>query len=158
LIDSKGYRANVGIVLCNAEGKLFWARRCGQSAWQFPQGGIRENETPQDAMYRELYEETGLESSHVKLIGQTDDWLRYRIPRHLLRHHSRPLCIGQKQIWFSLKLIGSEDDFNLCCSEKPEFDCYRWVDYWTPVKEIVFFKRKVYRQALQQLERYRELA
>jgi putative (di)nucleoside polyphosphate hydrolase len=153
VIDAKGYRANVGIILSNDDGKVFWARRCGQDAWQFPQGGIQENETPLDAMYRELNEETGLQSRHVRLVGQTDGWLRYRIPRHLLRHRSQPLCIGQKQIWFRLQLIGGEEDFNLSASDTPEFDTWRWVDYWTPLKEIVFFKRKVYRQALRQLER-----
>lgn len=153
MIDAKGYRANVGIILSNDDGKVFWARRCGQDAWQFPQGGIQENEAPLDAMYRELQEETGLLTSHVRLIGQTNGWLRYRIPPHLLRHRSKPLCIGQKQIWFRLQLTGSEADVNLCGGETPEFDLWRWVDYWAPLKEIVFFKRKVYRQALRQLER-----
>lgn len=144
----------MGIILCNPDGKVFWARRRGQDAWQFPQGGIRPNETPVEAMYRELYEETGLESGHIKIVGQTDDWLRYRIPAHLIRHHSKPLCIGQKQIWFSLKLIGDESDFNLSCTDNPEFDQWRWVDYWTPVDEIIAFKRKVYKQALKELEKF----
>ncbi|MCW8829937.1 MAG: RNA pyrophosphohydrolase [Gammaproteobacteria bacterium] len=154
MIDSKGYRSNVGIVLCNPEGKVFWARRCGQDAWQFPQGGIDENESPVDAMYRELQEETGLLPEHVEVAGQTSDWLRYHIPDHLLRRHSKPLCIGQKQIWFCLKLIGTENDFNLSECDKPEFDRWRWVDYWSPVDEIISFKRDVYRQALEELEQY----
>ena len=154
VIDSKGFRANVGIILSNSEGKVFWARRAGQNTWQFPQGGIDEDESPMEAMFRELHEETGLLPEHVEVIGKTDDWLRYRIPEHLLRHRSKPLCIGQKQIWFYLRLIGCESAVNLCCSEKPEFDCWRWVDYWTPVDEIVSFKRKVYRQALRQLQRF----
>lgn len=153
VIDADGYRPNVGIILNNSEGKVFWARRCGQNAWQFPQGGIRENESPIDAMYRELYEETGLASEHVQVVGQTSDWLRYRIPNHLQRKSSMPLCIGQKQIWYCLKLIGKESDVNLSCSEKPEFDEWRWVDYWTPVDEIISFKRKVYKQALQEFSR-----
>lgn len=144
----------MGIVLSNRDGKVFWARRCGQDAWQFPQGGIQQNETPVEAMYRELYEETGLEASHVEVTGQTSDWLRYLIPDHLLRHRSLPLCIGQKQIWFSLKLMGDESDFNLNSSDTPEFDQWRWVDYWTPVDEIIAFKRGVYEQALKELERY----
>ena len=154
MIDSKGYRPNVGIVLCNAAGEVFWARRRGQDAWQFPQGGINSKESPLDAMYRELYEEVGLEAGHVEVLGQTSDWLRYLIPDHLLRHRSKPLCIGQKQIWFSLKLVGDESDFNLSCSKNPEFDQWRWVDYWTPVDEIIDFKRGVYKLALEELEKY----
>ncbi|MDH5611138.1 MAG: RNA pyrophosphohydrolase [Gammaproteobacteria bacterium] len=154
MIDSKGYRSNVGIVLSNPEGKVFWARRCGQDAWQFPQGGIHKNESPLDAMYRELQEETGLMPEHVEVAGQTSDWLRYLIPDHLLRRHSKPLCIGQKQIWFGLKLIGTESDFNLSDCDKPEFDRWRWVDYWAPVDEIISFKRDVYKQALKELEPY----
>ena len=144
----------MGIILSNPDGKVFWARRRGQDAWQFPQGGIQENETPVEAMYRELYEETGLASEHVEVAGQTSDWLRYLIPEHLLRHRSKPLCIGQKQIWFGLKLIGDEEAFNLSCSDNPEFDQWRWVEYWTPDDEIIDFKRKVYKQALQELKKY----
>ena len=154
VIDSKGYRANVGIVLANSEGKVFWARRCGQDAWQFPQGGIQESESPEQAMFRELQEETGLGPEHVQLIGRTEDWLRYNIPEHLQRKHSKPLCVGQKQIWFMLKLIGRETDVNLRANKKPEFDCWRWVDYWHPLEEIVFFKRQVYKQALTELRQY----
>ena len=154
VIDSKGFRANVGIVLCNADGKLFWARRCGQNAWQFPQGGIQAKESPEQAMYRELAEETGLTQEHVEVMGRTDDWLRYKIPNHLQRKRSRPLCVGQKQIWFILRLIGRETDVNLRACNKPEFDCWRWVDYWEPLNEIVFFKREVYKQALTELKRY----
>ena len=152
MIDSDGFRANVGIILSNAEGKVFWARRSGQNAWQFPQGGIQPNEAPVDAMFRELYEETGLLADHVDVIGKTRGWLRYRIPKHLIRHRKKPLCIGQKQIWFCLRLIGSESDFNLRNCENPEFDRWRWVDYWKPVDDIVFFKRKVYQRALKELE------
>lgn len=154
MIDSKGFRANVGIILRNSEGKVFWARRLGQKTWQFPQGGINKNETPLEAMYRELYEETGLLPEHVDVIGQTDDWLRYRIPEHLQRRRSKPLCIGQKQIWFFLRMIGRDSDFNLTCSDTPEFDCWRWVDYKIPLSEIIGFKRNVYREALKQLQRF----
>lgn len=154
MIDPQGFRANVGIILCNREGKLFWARRCGQNSWQFPQGGIKGTESPEQAMFRELHEETGLQAEHVKIMGRTEDWLRYSIPEHLQRKRSLPLCVGQKQIWFILKLIGREDDVNLCANASPEFDTWRWVDYWHPLKEIVFFKRKVYKQALTELKRY----
>jgi len=152
VIDSDGYRPNVGIILSNPEGKVFWARRYGQNAWQFPQGGIRDHETPDQAMYRELFEEVGLLPEHVELIGKTRNWLRYRLPKRMVRKHSSPVCIGQKQIWYVLKLLGSETDFNLSHMEKPEFDHWCWVDYWHPMREVVFFKRNVYQRALAELE------
>ncbi len=151
MIDSQGFRANVGIILSNAEGGVFWARRIGQNSWQFPQGGIKPDETPEMAMYRELEEEVGLRPEHVELIGATSRWLRYRLPRHFVRRHQQPLCIGQKQIWFMLRLIGSEREVRLDRSGKPEFDSWRWVNYWYPVKQVVFFKRNVYRRALREL-------
>ncbi len=152
MIDSDGYRPNVGIILSNPEGKVFWARRCGQNAWQFPQGGIHSHETPDEAMYRELSEETGLKSEHVEIIGKTQNWLRYRLPKRMVRKNTNPVCIGQKQIWFVLRLIGCEEDFDLGNMDNPEFDHWAWVDYWYPMKEVVFFKKDVYQKALTELE------
>ena len=151
VIDSQGYRANVGIILSNAEGRLFWGRRAGQEAWQFPQGGIRPDEHPLDAMYRELAEETGLRAEHVELVGQTRDWLRYRLPERYVRRRSRPVCIGQKQRWFLLRLLADESCVDLEHSVQPEFDAWCWVDYWHPPEGVIFFKRGVYRQALREL-------
>ncbi len=151
MIDCDGFRLNVGIILSNAEGKVFWAKRSGQDAWQFPQGGIHHDETPEQALYRELFEEIGLQKRHVRIMGCTKRWLYYRLPRYLVRHNRQPLCIGQKQIWYSLRLIGCEDDVCLNACEKPEFDHWRWVNYWYPLKEVVFFKRKVYAKALREL-------
>ncbi|MCK5639960.1 MAG: RNA pyrophosphohydrolase [Gammaproteobacteria bacterium] len=151
MIDSDGYRANVGIILSNQDGQVLWARRIGQDAWQFPQGGIRHDETPEEALYRELEEEIGLRAENVEVIGSTDDWLRYHLPQHMVRPHRKPVCIGQKQRWFMLRLLGDENEIRLNLSDKPEFDHWRWVDYWHPLKEIVFFKREVYEQALTEL-------
>jgi putative (di)nucleoside polyphosphate hydrolase len=151
MIDSDGYRPNVGIILCNAEGRLLWARRVGQDAWQFPQGGIKAHERPLDALYRELHEEVGLEERHVEVIGSTRGWLRYRLPKRFLRRGSKPLCIGQKQMWYLLRLVGEDADVRLDLCEQPEFDGWRWVDYWYPLKEVVPFKRDVYRSALREL-------
>jgi len=148
VIDVEGYRANVGIILRNADGKLLWARRIGQDAWQFPQGGIREDETPEEAMYRELFEEIGLDTDDVNVVGRTRDWLRYRLPRRHLRHYSKPLCIGQKQVWFLLNLVAAESKVRFDATDEPEFDYWRWVDYWRPLDEVVPFKRKVYELAL----------
>ena len=151
MIDSEGYRANVGIILANRHGKLFWARRIGQQSWQFPQGGIKEHETPEQALFRELREEVGLLPEHVEVLGRTTEWLRYDLPNHLLRREKLPLCIGQKQIWFMLRLVAPADHVRLDCCDKPEFDYWRWVDYWHPIKEVIAFKRKVYKVALKEL-------
>jgi putative (di)nucleoside polyphosphate hydrolase len=150
-IDSAGFRANVGIILCNDQGRLLLAGRVGSRGWQFPQGGMLEGESPEQAMYRELHEEVGLEPDDVAMLAATDDWLRYRLPDRYIRRDSRPLCIGQKQRWFLLRLTGSEDKVSLDHSESPEFDRWRWVDFWRPVKEVIYFKRRVYAQALHEL-------
>lgn len=139
-------------MLCNRDGKLLWARRIGQDAWQFPQGGIKRHETPEQALYRELGEELGLKPEHVQIVGCTRGWLRYRLPRRLIRHGHRPLCIGQKQRWFLLRLVGSEGDVRLDLSDRPEFDRWCWVPYWYPLRQVVSFKRKVYERALHELE------
>jgi putative (di)nucleoside polyphosphate hydrolase len=141
----------VGIILCNQQRQLFWARRVGQNAWQFPQGGINDDETPEQAMFRELQEEVGLQPHHVELLGVTGDWLHYRLPKRFIRRNCQPLCIGQKQRWFLLKVLCNETDFCLNHSPKPEFDGWRWVRYWQPVREVVYFKRRVYSKALEEL-------
>lgn len=151
MIDSEGYRPNVGIILCNPQRKLLWARRCGQDAWQFPQGGINADETPEEAVYRELREEVGLEAVDVEIVGCTRGWLRYRLPKRFIRRRSRPLCIGQKQRWFLLRLTSHDSRVRLDLTDTPEFDAWRWVNYWDPLEEIVFFKRRVYEKALNEL-------
>ncbi len=151
MIDAKGFRLNVGIILINQDGQVFWAKRIGQNAWQFPQGGMKSHETPEQAMYRELTEEVGLTRDHIKVLGVTQDWLYYHLPAHLVRHHRRPLCIGQKQRWFVLRLMGGEEDVRLNLSRQPEFDSWRWVNYWQPLQDVVPFKREVYAKALGEL-------
>lgn len=151
MIDAEGYRLNVGIVLCNDAGRLFWARRIGMCSWQFPQGGIKAKESLEAAMFRELYEGTGLNRKDVEVIGRTQNWLRYRLPERYIRRNSFPLCIGQKQVWFLLRLKAREDRIRLDRCSRPEFDAWRWVEYWQPVKEVVYFKREVYRKALTEL-------
>ena len=152
MIDVDGYRFNVGIIIVNKEGKLFWGKRIQQDAWQFPQGGIRENETPQQAAFRELKEEVGLDPSDVRILGRTEDWIHYDLPKHLIRQYSQPLCIGQKQIWFMFGFEGALDCINLNSHERPEFEDWAWVDYWRPVQEVISFKQSVYQQALTELE------
>ncbi|MEJ2515001.1 MAG: RNA pyrophosphohydrolase [Gammaproteobacteria bacterium] len=152
-IDRDGFRANVGIVLTNEDGRVFWAGRAGRPGWQFPQGGIAPGESPREAMFRELEEEIGLVPEDVCVLGCTRGWLRYRLPRRYIRHHSRPLCIGQKQRWFLLKLTAGEERFRFDLGEKPEFDRWRWVSWWEPVNQVIYFKRRVYVRALKEFGR-----
>ena len=152
MIDSQGFRYNVGIVICNNLGQLLWAKRIKQSAWQFPQGGIREAETLEQAMYRELNEEVGLNDQDVKILHKTANWLHYRLPNNFIRYHKDPLCIGQKQKWFLLSLESDDSQVKLSNSVDPEFDDWRWVNYWYPVTKVIEFKRDVYRKALAELE------
>ena len=152
MLDSNGFRPNVGIILCNGEGKLFWAKRIGQDAWQFPQGGIKRTETPEQALFRELNEEVGLGRDDVEILHETSDWLRYRLPQNFIRQHSGPVCIGQKQKWFLLALQSDDNSVHLNRTCEPEFDDWCWVNYWHPVNQVINFKRDVYRKALTELE------
>ncbi len=150
VIDAEGFRANVGIVICNHQGQVFWARRFGQHSWQYPQGGIDDGETPEQAMYRELNEEVGLSPADVEIVATTKHWLRYKLPKRLIRRDSNPVCIGQKQKWFLLRLTCKDEDVNLLKTTHPEFDDWRWVSYWYPVRQVVSFKREVYRKVMKE--------
>jgi len=107
MLDREGFRPNVGIILLNAHNEVFWGKRLREHSWQFPQGGIKYGETPVQAMYRELHEETGLLPEHVKVIGRTRDWLRYEVPDKFIKREVRGHYRGQKQIWFCSEWWGA---------------------------------------------------
>jgi putative (di)nucleoside polyphosphate hydrolase len=152
VIDSDGFRANVGIMVANDHGQLLWARRVGgRDAWQFPQGGINKGESPRDALYRELEEEIGLTAESVDIVATTRGWLRYRLPKRFIRKGQNPVCIGQKQKWFLLRLLADDSAVRLDCNHTPEFDHWRWVSYWYPLDQVIAFKREVYRRAMKEL-------
>tara|TARA_A100001011_G_C14165099_1_gene779974 strand:+ start:402 stop:920 length:519 start_codon:yes stop_codon:yes gene_type:complete len=154
MIDGDGYRANVGIILCNSNNQVFLGKRVREEAWQFPQGGINNGESPEQAMYRELGEEVGLEKVHVALIARTKYWLRYEVPAKWLRPDRRRGYKGQKQIWFLLRFLGDDTNVSLQNCAHPEFDAWKWDKYWVPLKSIIEFKRNVYRSALVELAPY----
>src|SRR6185437_16090989 len=104
VIDSDGFRANVGIVLMRGSGDTFLGRQVGGRGWQFPQGGVRPGESLEAAAYRELNEEIGLSRADVVMLGRTTRWLRYRLPARYVRRNQQPVCIGQKQRWFLMRL------------------------------------------------------
>jgi len=164
IFANDGYRPNVGIIICNEQRKVFWARRINNDGWQFPQGGVSRNESLIDAMYRELQEETGLEQKHVRVVAHTKDWVKYDLPKKFLRHQRRRLhgtakkrisFKGQKQVWFLLELTGKESSVNLAGGlESPEFDRWCWVDTKYAIENIVDFKRAVYKKALSEFKQY----
>jgi putative (di)nucleoside polyphosphate hydrolase len=162
MLDKEGYRPNVGIILANQRNEVFWGKRVNQHAWQFPQGGIQQGETPLQAMYRELEEEIGLLRAHVRMLGRTREWLRYEVPERWGRRgrevregtKAGAAYRGQKQIWYLLRMVGRDCDVRLRASGHPEFDAWRWHDYWVPLEAVIDFKRDVYRQALIELHRY----
>jgi len=150
MIDKEGYRANVAIVIINNDNKVLWAKRTNENAWQFPQGGIKSHENAEEAMFRELKEEVGIDEGSVEILGKTSDWLYYDVPKNWISKGNN-LYKGQKQIWFLLKFLGNKNDIFLKNSIKPEFDNWSWVDYWIPNDEVISFKRDVYSKALKQL-------
>ncbi|MCG7657816.1 RNA pyrophosphohydrolase [Wielerella bovis] len=154
MLDREGYRPNVGIILVNDDNRVFWGKRVREHSWQFPQGGIKPGESPETAMYRELFEETGLLPQHIKILGRTRDWLRYDVPNNWIRREWRGSYRGQKQIWFLLRLVGKDTDVHLRATRHPEFDDWRWHEYWAPIEEVIEFKRLVYERALTELSSY----
>ena len=150
MLDPEGYRLNVGFIIANERGKIFLAKRIKQDAWQFPQGGLIEGEKLEDALFRELKEEIGLSREVVKIMGHTKNWLRYKLPKKMIRV-GEPICIGQKQSWYLLSFSGDDSQFYFNNSTKPEFDGWQWVNYWYPLRRVISFKREVYRKALKEL-------
>ena len=108
MIDFDGYRPNVGIVICNRKGQVLWAKRCGQNSWQFPQGGINDNESAEQAMYRELHEEVGLQPKDVRLLYVSKHWLRYKLPKRLLRYDSKADVYWAETTLVLLQLVSDE--------------------------------------------------
>ena len=154
MLDKNGYRPNVGIILVNRRNEVFWGKRIREHSWQFPQGGIKRGETPEQAMFRELEEEVGLRPEHVKIIGRTRNWLRYDVPDRWVRREWRGHYKGQKQIWVLLRMVGQDCHVSLRASSHPEFDAWRWNEYWVPLESVIEFKREVYQLALTELARF----
>ncbi len=154
MLDREGFRPNVGIILLNQKNQVFWGKRIRTHSWQFPQGGIDRGESPEQAMFRELHEEVGLLPEHVRILARTRDWLRYEVPDRFIRRDARGHYKGQKQIWYLLQLVEPDWNINLRATSHPEFDAWRWNDFWVPLDVVVEFKRGVYEMALTELSRY----
>jgi putative (di)nucleoside polyphosphate hydrolase len=135
------FRAGVGAVITNARGQvLIGERRDHRGSWQFPQGGIEDGERPDDAVYREIDEETGIARKYLQLIARHPQWLCYELPSRL---RSRKTGLGQSQRWFLFRISAERTDDLL--KPHPEFRRYAWVSFDTAVRRAVSFKRPVYR-------------
>ncbi|MDX2308738.1 MAG: RNA pyrophosphohydrolase [Hyphomicrobium sp.] len=154
-----GYRPCVGVMLINSAGRVWVGQRADMPGdaegrgewWQMPQGGIDEGEDPQEAAMRELYEETSVRSAEI--IGQTEGWLRYDLPEHLIGIAWGGRWRGQKQRWFAMRFQGSDDEIDISAppGHKPEFVSWQWAAADELVDRIVPFKREVYRAVVAEL-------
>ncbi|MDP2125048.1 MAG: RNA pyrophosphohydrolase [Parvibaculum sp.] len=153
------YRPCVGIMLINRDG-LIWAGNRMMSGgaheltgaaltWQMPQGGIDDGEEPRDAALRELKEETGTDKARI--IGETRDWLTYDLPPHLAGIALRGKYRGQKQKWFAMRFLGTDQDIDIAADDRQEFSEWAWVPLDELLGLIVPFKRSVYEQLIVEL-------
>lgn len=141
------HRPNVGVVLFNVEGKVWLGKRYGADepwCWQFPQGGMDDGETPEEAGLRELHEETGVTQDLIEPLGSVEDWLAYDFPPEVLAQRSRNRWRGQKQRWFAYRYLGTDADFDLEAVPPQEFSEFRWVSLETTPQLIIPWKRDIY--------------
>ena len=146
-------RVGVGIVVLNSKNKVFVAKRKDNpiNKWKMPQGGVDEGEKLIDAMHRELLEETSI--YNIKILKELDYWLEYNLPKHLLGIIWRGRYRGQKQKWFIVKFVGTENEINLQ-TENPEFIEWKWVDISELTEIVVDFKKNVYIRIVEELKKF----
>ncbi|MEQ8355306.1 MAG: RNA pyrophosphohydrolase [Kiloniellaceae bacterium] len=145
-IEKLPYRPCVGMLLLNAEGRVFVGRRIdsakeADNIWQMPQGGIDKGETPVQAVLRELEEEIG--TNKAVIVAESRQWLRYDLPPHLVGKIWKGRYRGQDQRWFALRFLGVDADINLA-TKHPEFDAWQWVDLEDLPQMVIPFKRDTY--------------
>lgn len=145
--SERPYRPCVGIMLINKDGLVLIAQRIDQraEAWQMPQGGVEDDETPSQAAMRELEEEIG--TNRAEIIAESEAWIPYDLPRDLADKVWRGRFRGQTQKWFAMRFLGEDEDINLATAE-PEFDAWKWTPLANLTDVAVRFKRENYRQVV----------
>ena len=149
------YRPCAGAMIVNVRRQVFVGQRLDSTleAWQMPQGGIDEGETPREAAYRELREETGVTRDKVEFVGKTHGWVTYDLPPELLGKVWGGKYRGQRQKWFLFRFKGQDSDIRIA-SEHPEFSTWRWILVDEMVESIVPFKRAVYEEVIRSFRAY----
>tara|TARA_Y100000590_G_scaffold49884_1_gene52652 strand:+ start:4546 stop:5019 length:474 start_codon:yes stop_codon:yes gene_type:complete len=144
-------RLGVGAIVLNKQNRVFVGKRKDNpvNKWQMPQGGVNYGEKLIDAMKRELEEETGIKN--IEILKELNGWSEYELPEHLLGKIWRGKYRGQKQKWFVVRFLGSDDEINLNTS-RPEFIEWQWLDIENLTDVIVDFKRKVYEKLLPEIK------
>ncbi len=145
------YRASIGFMMIDSRKKVFLGRRCWPKdspyRYQMPQGGIEPGETPEEALWREMFEEIGLTKQNVQLLAESKEWLTYDLPQRM-----RTSIDGNKQKWFLLYFSGKQEDLKFDNERRPEFCGARWV----PPKKVPYlvipFKKSVYRRVLEEFK------
>jgi len=141
------YRPNVGIVIFNSKKKIWCGRRLGintKDAWQLPQGGIDDNESPLEAAVREAYEETGIKS--IKKISKIDEWIKYELPKDIAKNKWNGKFIGQMQKWFLFQFYGNDDEINININKKAEFSEWKWEKDIYIQRNVAEFRKTVYKK------------
>ena len=155
MLDRDGYRPNVGIILAERAQRRVLGQAGQPARLAVPAGRHQvRRDRPSRRCTASWRRRSACKPEHVRILGRTRHWLRYEVPEHWVRRDWRGTYRGQKQIWYLLRLLGRDCDVRLRGSGKPEFDAWRWHDYWVPLEAVIEFKREVYRQALTELHRF----
>jgi putative (di)nucleoside polyphosphate hydrolase len=144
------YRKNVGAIILNKNKEIFVGKRFGTQvkvSWQMPQGGIGENETEEDALFREMEEEIGILQNNFSILGKTQDHHYYTIPKKMRKSAWNNIYVGQRQRWFLLEFKGKDEDFNIN-TEFPEFAEWKWLSAEDVIENAISFKREIYLKVL----------
>ena len=149
--NKENYRPNVAIIIVNKMGKILWCKRKDGNGWQFPQGGLDEGESPLEAVYRETKEEVGLDKENIRIIKESEEWFKYKVPKNRIPKYfrlSNSKFIGQTQKWFLAEILCEDREINLNASSPVEFTDWTWASYWHPINGGVDFKKNTYRKVL----------
>jgi len=144
------FRAGVGAVILNENGKVLGLeRRDIPGAWQLPQGGLDEGESPREAVYREIHEETGIEPAQLDFLSKASRLLAYELPEEA---RSQKTGRGQVQYWFLFRFTGPDEAITL--GDQKEFKAWKWMFMGELTTQVVYFKQPLYEELAKDFKSY----